>query len=244
MKRKIALFTVIFAVSVLLGVEAVEFVDANPVPWLTTPNQDKPTLTIMSPQNYTTYNSNSLYLNFTAIKPDSWKIYIVAPYVGRMHSADVYLDGALISRYGYSGSVFVKLDQSTSELNQTVPGAHTLNVTVLSYTYYRGPAYNNSHILSDISSSSGPVYEYPIVVSDIVYFNVVGWSSQSPTPSIAPTPTIPEFSWLMILPLFIFILSIAVLVRSRRISRRISRPIQTYLIMHCDTWVTVRLCNA
>ena len=47
-----------------------------------------------------------------------------------------------------------------------------LNVTVLSYTYYRGPAYNGSHILTNIMSSSGPVYEYPIVVSDTVYFTV------------------------------------------------------------------------
>ena len=59
-----------------------------------------------------------------------------------------------------------------------------LNVTVLSFTYYRGPAYNNSHIVSDITSSSGPVYEYPTVVSDIVYFTVAG----EPSPSASALP--------------------------------------------------------
>jgi hypothetical protein len=200
--KKISLVKVAFCVILVLtvgGALVIEVARANPVPWLTTPNQEKPTLTIDSPQNNTAYNAGSVYLNFTVTKPDSWNaVHIVAPYVGEMRSANVYLDGRLCDRYGYSGSVFVTLDQSASELNQTAPGAHTLNVTVLSYTYYRGPAYNGSHIVSDIQSSSGPVYEYPIVVSDIVYFTVVGETSPSPTPS----PSIPEFpSWTILLPL-------------------------------------------
>ena len=183
MKKTVWALTLILALlfSVLVGTHlAIEAARANPVPWPTTPNQDKPTLTVDAPQNNTAYNAGSVYLNFTATKPASWNaVYMVVPYVGEMRSANVYLDGRLITRYGYSGSVFVKfLNQSTSELNQTAPGAHTLNVTVLGYTYYRGPAYNNSHIVSDITSSSGPVYEYPIVVSDIVYFTV-----DQPTPT-------------------------------------------------------------
>jgi hypothetical protein len=59
-----------------------------------------------------------------------------------------------------------------------------LNVTVLSFAYYRGQAYNNSHIVSDITSSSGPVYEYPQVVSDIVCFTVAG----EPSPSTSALP--------------------------------------------------------
>ena len=48
-----------------------------------------------------------------------------------------------------------------------------LNVTVLSYTYYQGPIYSNSSILyPGVHSDRGPVYEYPIVVSDVVYFTV------------------------------------------------------------------------
>jgi hypothetical protein len=40
--------------------------------------------------------------------------------------------------------------------------------------------------------------------------------SPSPTQNPTPTPSIPEFSWLIILPLFIFVLSIAVIVRLRK----------------------------
>ena len=191
MPKKLLATTIILAIilAFVVGIQAVEVADANPVPWLTTPNLEKPTLTVISPQNYTTYNADSLNLNFTAIKPDSWNaIYIVVPYVGQIYSADVYLDGSLISHYGYSGSAFVKFNQSTPELNQTAPGEHTLNVTVLSYTYYRGPAFNGSHILSSINSSSGPVYEYPIIISDIVYFTVVGGPSPSPSPSPTLSP--------------------------------------------------------
>jgi hypothetical protein len=49
--------------------------------------------------------------------------------------------------------------------------------------------------------------------------------SENNTSSIIPTvaPSVPEFSWLIILSLFLSILSIAVLVRSRKISRRITQ---------------------
>lgn len=153
---------------------------ANPVPWPSTPNQEKPTLTIETPQNNTAYNASSVCLNFTVTKPASWKIYIVVPYVGEIHSVKVYLDGKSIhyGDYGYSDS-----ESFSAKLNQSASGAHMLNVTVLSYTYYQGPAYNNSHIVSNITDSSGPVYEYPIVVSDIIYFTVVEGSSSSPSPS-------------------------------------------------------------
>jgi hypothetical protein len=41
-------------------------------------------------------------------------------------------------------------------------------------------------------------------------------SSLTSHPNSTPTPTVPEFSWLTILPLFIFMLSIAVIVRFRK----------------------------
>ncbi len=52
-----------------------------------------------------------------------------------------------------------------------------------------------------------------------VYFTVTKTlepQSPSPSPSTTPTPTVPEFSWLMILPLFVFVLSIVVIDRLRK----------------------------
>jgi hypothetical protein len=40
----------------------------------------------------------------------------------------------------------------------------------------------------------------------------------TPTPTLIPTPTIPEFSWLMMLPLFLSLLSIAILIGKRKVS--------------------------
>ncbi len=48
------------------------------------------------------------------------------------------------------------------------------------------------------------------------WMSVIG--STNLTPNNLPTPTVPEFSWLMILPSFFSILAIAVLIRKRRVS--------------------------
>ena len=62
MKRSYALFAVIFAVSVLIGIQAVEVVDANP--WFTAkeidppPGAIPPVISISSPQNNAQYSGN------------------------------------------------------------------------------------------------------------------------------------------------------------------------------------------
>ena len=151
---------------------------ANPIPWPSTPNQDKPVLTIESPQNNTVTNETDVYLNFKVTNPDSWyDPQWFMPYIGEVASVTMSLDGKSIS----TSPVYPNNGHNYSvNINLTASGLHMLNVTVLSYTYYRGPAYNGSHILSDINSSSGPVYEYPLVISDFVYFTVVGETSPSP----------------------------------------------------------------
>ena len=164
MKRSYAVFTVVLAVSMLIGIEAVEVANANPVPWLSTPNLEKPTLTIETPQNYTTYDVGNIPVNFTVSTPSSWSaLYFgMISYVGQLDSVRVYLDGNQTHH-----------ESNNFTLTPIEPGLHMLNVTVLSYTYYQGPIYSNSSILAPgVHSDRGPVYEYPIVVSDVVYFTV------------------------------------------------------------------------
>jgi hypothetical protein len=187
-KRLLAVMTIL---ALVIGMQVAELAMANPVPWQSTPNQDKPTLKIDAPENNTAYKDGSICLNFTVTKPDSWKIYMVVPYVGGIASVEAYLDGNSISLKGNDFNFFrlIILLEVILQTYQSASGLHMLNVTVLSYTYYRGPAYNGTHILSDIQSSSGPVYEYPIVVSDIVYFTVVGGPTPSPTLTPSPSPS-------------------------------------------------------
>jgi hypothetical protein len=62
-------------------------------------------------------------------------------------------------------------------------------------------------------------------VSAVAYDSASGWSNtqtiaigETASTSPAPSPSVPEFSWLIILPLFFSILSIAVLIRKRKVS--------------------------
>jgi hypothetical protein len=185
--KRTALAPTIMVALLLVAVASLflRLASANPVPWPSTPNQEKPTLTVETPKNNTAYDASSVYLNFTVTEPDSWnKVHMVIPYIGQIASVNVYLDGKSIQFGGYGYGNF---ESFSVKLNQSASGVHMLNVTVLSFTYYRGPPYNNSHIVSDIISSSGPVYEYPIVVSYIVYFTVF----EEPSPSPQETESFP-----------------------------------------------------
>ncbi len=176
MKRSYAVFAAVFAVSILIVVQTIEAAKANPVPWPSAPIFDKPTITVQTPQNNTVfaYNATDVWLNFTIAKPDSWTIqHLVTIPMVKEESVEAQLDGNAVYRGWSREKVAVKLD-----LNQSAPGLHTLNVTILMNSYYRGAAYNGSHIVSDIYSSSGPVYQYPWATSQIVYFAV-----EQPTPS-------------------------------------------------------------
>ena len=165
---------------------------ANPVPWPSTPIQDKPALTIESPTNDTVCENGELHVNFTITEPDSWKRegeMMIPSSFAIVASANASLDGNTVYSSNYSpdinySAIEVWYDGGShfSIPQQTSPGLHILNVTVLSYSYYRGPAYNGSHILSSITSSSGPVYQYPMVVSAIVYFTVLGEPPSSSAP--------------------------------------------------------------
>jgi hypothetical protein len=160
------------------GALSMPLTKANPVPWSYTPNQERPTLAIQSPQNFSTYNFNSsVLLNFTATPPDSWSAMdMILHYVGEIDSVNVYMDGNLSAHYKYSGG----FSCVSLNLNQSAVGVHMINVTVLSYTYYIGQVYGNSAINSSIwgwtgwsaSSRGQPIWEYLIVVSDIVYFDI------------------------------------------------------------------------
>ena len=196
MKRKYTVFAVFFAILVLIGIQAVEDVKANPVYWPTTPIQDKPTLTIGSPTNNTAYNNTTVYVSLTVTKPDSWKregLMAIPMFYARLNSVRAYLDGKSVpltyNYTEYAGDPWVKDQGLFSVLNKTEPGQHTLNVTVVALSYYRGPAYNGSHIPSEtIESSDGTVYQYPIVVSDIVYFTV-----EQPTPTQTANASVSDY---------------------------------------------------
>jgi hypothetical protein len=195
MKRKYAVFAVIFVFSLLIGIQTVEVVDANPVPWPSTPNFEKPTIVVETPQNNTViaYNATDVWLNFTIAKPDSWTIPDLIPIPSvQVESAEAQWDGNHVSLGWYPVGYSAVLCSAKLNLSQTVPGRHSLNVTVLLNSYYRGAAYNGSHVVADyIMSSSGPVYQYPWAISEIVYFTVEQPTPSQSNPTINTGPTLP-----------------------------------------------------
>jgi hypothetical protein len=50
------------------------------------------------------------------------------------------------------------------------------------------------------------------------FFVTVNFTIDTTNPTPTPIPTVPEFSWLMILPLFLSILSIVVFFRRRKLT--------------------------
>jgi hypothetical protein len=200
MKRRIALFAVVFAVSIFIGIQAVEVAEANPVPWLSTPNREKPTLTLQFPTNQTTYKTE-VPIDFTVTAPESWATYTTRLvgtnlYVGEVKYIAVYLDskplinyttGRIVSYfYGHKTNYYIsgfdgKSTHYSFNLNKTTSGSHTLNVTVFSYTYADGDPIDDTAIAFETGLINGePIYayKYPNVVSETVHFTV-----EQPTPT-------------------------------------------------------------
>jgi hypothetical protein len=203
-KSLIAAITIsLVLLSIVAGMQVVEVAKANPIPWSSTPNLEKPTLQIETPQNYTEYNEGSVSLNFTVHQPDSWNyVDLVIHYVGEIKSIDSYLDGIHYGHYP-SGDNLTRISDGIyyehypygSDLTSysdklTVPasGLHVLNITICGSTYYEGPLYSNSSI-PIINTTGITVYDYPVVVSDIVYFTVEREQSPSLSPNVTAAPS-------------------------------------------------------
>jgi hypothetical protein len=214
MNRRYTGFAVVFAVSILIGLQVVEVAEANPVPWLSTPNREKPILTLQAPTNQTTYKTE-VPIDFTVTAPESWATYTVRLtwnhyYVGEVQYIAVYLDSNLlikyttgsITSYFYGNKTIYPIRGFDGEsthylfnLNQTTSGSHTLNVTVFSFTYADGDPIDDTAIAFQTGTINGePIYayKYPNVVSEVIHFTV---EQPTPTQSI---PTINTGSTLQV----------------------------------------------
>jgi hypothetical protein len=231
MKGRIAIFAVVLAMLMLVGTEVIGVAEANPVPWLSTPNREKPTLTLQAPTNQTTYKTE-VPVDFNVTAPESWATYATRlvgtnHYVGEVKYIAVYLDskplinyttGRIVSYfYGNKTNYYIsgfdgKSAHYSFNLNQTTSGSHMLNVTVFSYTYADGDPIDDTAIAFQTGSINGePIYayKYPNVVSEVVDFTV-----EQPTPTQS-MPTINTGAKLPVelnLPIVYIILAIAIVI--------------------------------
>ena len=181
------------AVIILLICQASTMGTVRANPWLSIPDQETPVLAIKYPENNTSINTNNVLLNFSITKPISWnECYMFWHYVGDIISTDIYLDQNPVANYDMrNSSSFTSFSVGLSELSL---GIHTINVTIMSLTYYAGAPYGNSSVDVGIRANGWRVMGFPIVVSDIINFTVDSTiTSQAPTltpsPSFAPSLT-------------------------------------------------------
>lgn len=174
------LTSILVIVFLLESLTLVNVTNANPFPLNSTPDLDLPVRVIQSPQNYSIYQSSSVPINVTITEPSTWKKHYTPSTDDYIQSMNVFLDGNVTRQLSVGYNLFY--------LNNLAIGLHTMNIKVVSYTYYAGPFINGSeatNIHYSETNSNGvyvprPVYKYPLVASDTVYFTV-----QQPTPETA-----------------------------------------------------------
>jgi hypothetical protein len=179
----------------------------GPITWPTAPLlDDKPTIVIETPANNSITSNSTIDLNFTVANPDSWTKEsgfgsITYP-LGGISNITVFLDGNLVF---CTNPPNINLSEAhvwgTNPAHYSIPiqpsqGQHVLNLTVLAYSYYSGPAYNGSHIAApEFRGSSRPVYQYPIVVSQTADFSVEQTSPPNQDTNVTP---IQPATWILI----------------------------------------------
>jgi hypothetical protein len=212
MKRRYALFAVIFVISMLIGIQAIEIVDANP---LHHHSMAIMATTIQSTSNVTITPSFPQITELSVSEdPGVGGFSVLVPSnvtLGR--TFEVNLFALYANGYwdrNFTGSVSFSASKGT--ISPSMSGAFTegswngfINISEAGFDIVIYVNDGNGH-----TGKSAPISVYQ--------------PSPTPTssPNSTPTPSVPEFSWLMILPLFFSLLFVVVLIRKRKASEIIT----------------------
>jgi len=210
MNRIHALFAVVFAVSILIGIQ-VEVANANPIPYPQEPNADLSFLTVGVPANPLPLDDNkAAVINIIVMQPDAWLHYYMGfmPYVGRCYGY-VYLDGVMklgfpstqdkvnyynISFTGYPDTVLRINGYNSSFTRDTVQ--HKLTIQLYCITFSQIGNYQ-SNVTQDVSftidsiSQSISFLNTPVRTDRGTYPTANASTSPIPTINITPTPLTP-----------------------------------------------------
>jgi len=120
MKRRITAFTVVLAVSILIGTQVVRVAEANPYwIWKTidpVPGAIPPTITVLNPKNYTTYSQNEFAVDFVVSVP-------------MLNKSDIQGRG-VVSDITYSIDNGPVIQSSTIDSSQSVNPKYETNVSL------------------------------------------------------------------------------------------------------------------
>ena len=210
MKRRYVVFALVLAVSILIGIQAVEVANANPLPYPQEPNTDLPFLTVGIPANPLPLNdNNAAVINIIVMQPDAWLHYYMGfmPYVGRCYGY-VYLDGITklgfpstqdkvnyynISFTGYPDTV-LRINGYTSPFTRDTV-QHKLTIQLYCITFSQIGNYQ-SNVTQDVSftiDSSSQTISFlntPVKTDRGTYPTANASTSPIPTINITPTPAL------------------------------------------------------
>jgi hypothetical protein len=186
MKRSYGLFAAVLVFSVLIGIQAFETADANPIPYPVYPSQEKPTITIKNLLNYSTYGVGSFVLDFSVVQPEAWSYtYDFFFHIGYVKNVTVSLDGKSLGTFSYNSSEY------SLTINQTTSGTHKIEVAAFSCSYYLTAVEGIENTPSKYLVYDGVhPYEYWTTVSTTVYYSTSASATDLPT-HITATPTSP-----------------------------------------------------
>jgi hypothetical protein len=229
MKRKYVVFAMVLAASMLIGIQAIEVMDANsfspylPNTYMKTdvnielidnPTQMEPIVQIQSPIEDQIFNIRKIEFNFTVTEgaqyASSQTTITKVEYV-----LDPVFDSHLMVFVGWIKVPIVSGIQLTQSYSLTLPnvteGNHTLRV--------RATASQQPSPGSSVNWYGGASVHFTVNPTS----NITIIPSSTPKNSATPAPSVPEISLLAILPLLVFLFSVAVIVKFRH--RKKSVPI-------------------
>ncbi len=174
MKRKYTIFAVIFAVSILIGIQAVEVADANPT-WGTSatpipPITDPPQIIITSP-NSIEYD-NPVPLNITIIQPDSWISKTNMHYLPNSYVDNS--DSVVVGQNKLKSITCIIDGQSIILWNGTPIGSSAVNNAV---TYYM-PRITQFSAIMNLSKGQHNLQVNVIAVSDYVTEGIIPFAQK------------------------------------------------------------------
>jgi hypothetical protein len=199
-------------ISLVAGLQVVEVAKANSIRlyWVpTSPDTSLPQVTIGSPSQNTTYNSNEIPLNFTVVMPESWFTNDptgqapIGDYCnGKILSIQIIVDDKQVhnisvsndSYLPYSSGLPLRKNLTISANLGVSEGNHILIVHVIGESYYM-PTGNSITEHYPVNSDSTPISFYAntstLVSTPTIVFPTVAAST---LPTQGPSPIIPSNS--------------------------------------------------
>ncbi len=186
MKRKYALFAIIFVVSLLIGIQAVEVADANPYGF-TFPTSTSPpdaavvSIKVLSPKENATYTNDTINVCFTkeinSLPGITTYVHIISTYQGDWMNSSKWCPFPPGADAEHWNSFQVL--QHNFTLTQVPEGYHTLTIDAEGQGNY---------------NVNGTEYNFGLQKKVDVHFYIHSKDNQTSSPAtINPTPSIPEF---------------------------------------------------